>query len=100
MVTTKRSEPNEEDELPSPPTGRASIQDRIAAFAMLDAMTSKTQAEKSMRLRLIGFSNAESARMLQTTPAVVASNIYQEKKKAAKRATTPRKGNASEDATA
>lgn len=99
MPTTKRPEPSDEDEIPSPAKGGASIQDRIAAFAMLDGMNGKTQAEKTLRLRLIGFSNAEIAAMLQTTPAVVASNIYSEKKKGAKkgptRKSTPADGGAS-----
>jgi hypothetical protein len=85
MPTTKRPDQNDEDEIPSVPKGAATRQDRIAAFVMLDAMTNKTQAEKSVRLKLVGFNNSEIAAMLQTTPAVVASNIYQEKKKTAKR---------------
>ena len=91
MPTTKRPDQNDEDEIPSVPKGAATRQDRIAAFVMLDAMTNKTQAEKSVRLKLVGFSNVEIASMLQTTPAVVASNIYQEKKKVAKK-NGPRKG--------
>lgn len=86
MATTKRADPNDEDEIPLAPKGGASIQDRIAAFVMLDAMEGKTQAEKTMRLRLVGFNNSEIAAILLTTPAVVASNIYAEKKKAAKKA--------------
>jgi hypothetical protein len=97
MPTTKRPEPSDEDEVPSVPKGAATRQDRIAAFVMLDAMTNRTQAEKSVRLKLVGFSNSEIASMLQTTPAVVASNIYQEKKKTAKKNGT-RKGAAPEEA--
>jgi DNA-directed RNA polymerase specialized sigma24 family protein len=93
MPTTKRPEQGE-DEAQSAVKGGTSIQDRIAAFAMLDGMDGKTQAEKSMRLRLVGFSNAEIAEMLQTTPAVVATNLYLERKKLAKKA-EPRKGAAS-----
>jgi len=37
-------------------TGAASIQDRIAAFEMLDRMTDATQAQKCMRLALVGLS--------------------------------------------
>ena len=85
MPTTKRPDPDDEDEIPSASRGGASVHDKIAAFVMLDGMTGKTQAEKSVRLKLVGFSNSEIASMLQTTPAVVASNIYQEKKKAAKK---------------
>ncbi len=83
-MASRRPEPSDDDELPAPPAGRASIQDRVAAFVMLDGMKDKTQAEKSMRLRLIGFSNPDIAAMLQTTPAVIASNIYAEKKAAKK----------------
>lgn len=92
MPTPKRPDPNDEDEIPSLPKGNAVIRDRIAAFVMLDGMTSKTQAEKSMRLKLAGFSNGEIAWMLQTTAAVVASNIYTEKKRA------PKKGQARKSA--
>jgi D-alanyl-D-alanine carboxypeptidase len=76
--------------------GGASIQDRIAVFVMLDGMEGKTQAETTMRLRLVGFSNSEIASMLQTTGAVVSSNIWAKKKKAAKKALT-RKGAAAEE---
>jgi DNA-binding CsgD family transcriptional regulator len=85
MPTTRRPEPNDEDEIPPAPKGGASIQDRIAAFVMLDGMVGKTQAERSVRLKLVGFSNGEIARMLQITPAAVATNIYTEKKKTAKK---------------
>lgn len=60
---------------------RATIGDRIAAFTMLDAMREATQAQKCLRLTLVGFTNAEIATMLQTSPAVVAQNLYQERKK-------------------
>jgi hypothetical protein len=73
----------EEDELPALPSGRATIQDRIAAFAMLDEMSEKTQGEKIMRLRIVGFTNLEIAAMLQTTPAAVASSVYAERKRVA-----------------
>ena len=99
MATSRRPESTDEDEIPSTPKGSASIQDRIAAFAMLDGMVGKTQAEKCMRLRLVGFGNGEIALMLQTTPAVVASNIYAERKKAAKKPAA-RKGAAVEGAAA
>jgi DNA-directed RNA polymerase specialized sigma24 family protein len=99
MGTTKRPESGDEDEIPLAPKGVASRQDRIAAFVMLDGINSKTQAEKSMRLKLAGFSNSEIAEMLQTTPAVVASNLYVERRKAAKKA-VPRKGTSPADESA
>jgi hypothetical protein len=80
------------DELESAAIGKsgASIGDRIAAFVMIDAMRDATQAEKSLRLKLIGFGNAEIATMLQTSPAVVASNIYAERQRLLRKV-TPRK---------
>jgi hypothetical protein len=88
MATNRRpAQAEDEDEIPQPqPRGKATIQDMIAAFTMLDGMAGKTQAEKSTRLKLIGFSNREIATMLETTAAVVATNLYSEKKKAAKKA--------------
>jgi hypothetical protein len=56
--------------------------DRIAAFTMLDRMESASQAQKCVRLSQVGFTNPEIAEMLQTTPGVVASNLYAERKKA------------------
>jgi hypothetical protein len=68
----------------APPRGSATIRDRIAAFEMLDGMPKEaTQAQKTLRLSLIGFSNPEIASMLQTSTAVVATNLYAERKKAA-----------------
>jgi DNA-binding CsgD family transcriptional regulator len=63
------------------PPGGASLSDRIAAFAMLDGMATASQAQKCLRLALIGFTNAEIAEMLQTTPAVVGQSLYTERKK-------------------
>lgn len=70
---------------PAAPRGPATIGDRIAAFQMLDQMAGATQAQKTMRLSLIGFSNAEIAAMLDTTTAVVSQNLYSERKKARRR---------------
>lgn len=98
MASTKRPESNEDEDIPSAPKGGASIQDRIAAFVMLDGMEGKTQAEKTMRLRLVGFSNGDIAAMLRITPAVVATNIYSEKKKATKKPAIKRTATPTEDA--
>jgi hypothetical protein len=77
---------NDPDEEVAPARkGPATIHDRIAAFAMLDAMKDATQAQKSLRLSLVGFTNGEIAQMLQTTPAVVAQNLYNERRKAGKK---------------
>jgi DNA-directed RNA polymerase specialized sigma24 family protein len=59
----------------------ATISDRIAAFAMVDQMKDATQAQKCMRLSLVGFSASEIAGMLQTTVPTVHQNLYAERKK-------------------
>ena len=65
----------------SRPPGRSTIGDRIAAFAMLDGMTQASQAQKILRLALIGFTNPEIAEMLQASPATVRQGLYSERKK-------------------
>lgn len=69
------------------PTGNATIQDRIAAFAMLDRMGDATQAARIYRLSLVGFKRGEIAAMLQTTPQVVSQSIYAEKTRGKKKPT-------------
>lgn len=59
----------------------ATISDRIAAFSMLDEMKDATQAQKCMRLSLVGFTAPEIAEMLQTSVATVHQNLYSERKK-------------------
>ncbi len=86
MASDNRGE-QREDEVPSlARVDAARMQARIAAFAMLDGMKDATQAQKTLRLSLIGFGNAEIAMMLQTTTAVIAQNLYAQRKAAAKRA--------------
>src|SRR5438128_12696586 len=96
MATNKRADRNDEEGIPLPPKGVSTIQDRIAAFVMLDTMKDRTQAEKSLRLSLVGFANGEIASMLQTSPAVVANNLYTERKKAGKKSGA-RKGTVPEE---
>lgn len=62
-------------------TGRSTISDRIAAFMMLDAMGPATQAQRAVRLSLVGFTNAEIAEMLQTTTPTVAQSLYLDRKR-------------------
>jgi DNA-directed RNA polymerase specialized sigma24 family protein len=68
-------------EAPEYPVVGATISDRVAAFAMLDQMKDATQAQKCMRLSLVGFSAVEIATMLQTTVPTVRQNLYSERKK-------------------
>jgi len=84
MATTRDNTPRE-DEAPGFAPTRSSLQDRIAAFAMLDAMLDATLAQKTVRLSIIGFTAGEIATMLQTTPATVYQYVYEAKKRAGAR---------------
>lgn len=71
-----------DDVVAQAPSTRATIQDRIAAFAMLDAMgESATLAQKITRLSLVGFAPSEIASMMQTTPATVYQYLYVSRRK-------------------
>ncbi len=95
-----RNRPETEDKAaPSLPKGETMIRDRIAAFAMLDGMKDATQAQKCLRLSLVGFTNVDIAAMLQTSPAVVATNLYTERKKVAKKP-APRQAGSTEEGAA
>lgn len=87
MATTKTPEPRDDEEAAQLPRGKATIAERIAAFAMLDGMADATQADKTLRLSLVGFGASEIAAMLQTTAAVVYQNLYEARKKAGNRKT-------------
>jgi len=63
----------------------ATIQDRIAAFEMLDRMQDATQAQKTYRLSLVGFKRADIAAMLNISVASVSQNIYTERNKGKKK---------------
>lgn len=76
---------SETDEVVSAAIGPSSIQDRIAAFGMIDRMVDATQAQKCLRLSLVGFGRHEIAAMLQTTPAIVSQNLYAERAKLKKK---------------
>ncbi len=72
---------------------RGTISDRIAAFVMLDEMKEASQAQKCMRLSLVGFNAMEIAQMLQTSVPTVHQNLYSERKKlrSSEKAKTPAK---------
>jgi DNA-directed RNA polymerase specialized sigma24 family protein len=78
-----------------PPITRArwSVQERIAAFAMLDAMGDASLAQKTLRLSIIGFPAKEIAEMLQTTPATVYQYVYQAKNRPRARPGKPKPTN-------
>jgi hypothetical protein len=79
-MATKNTEPRE-DEIASVTPTKSTMQDRIAAFSMLDAMGDATLAQRVVRLSLIGFPPGEIATMLQTTPATVYQYVYEAKKR-------------------
>ena len=66
---------------PRPAVSAATIQDRLAAFDMLDRMTEASQAQKCLRLELAGFSRTDIASMLMISPQSVRQGIYTERLK-------------------
>ena len=89
MAPTEKAPKDGDRDSLSPQRGGATIQDRIAAFAMLDGMKDATQAQKTLRLSQVGFSNNEIASMLQTSAAVVSQNLYAERRKAEGKNSSP-----------
>lgn len=83
-MATKDKE-TRDDEIPSAIATKSTVQDRIAAFAMLDAMGDATLAQKVVRLSVIGFSPSDIAIMLQTTPATVYQYVYEAKRRAGRK---------------
>jgi hypothetical protein len=81
-MATKNTVSGDDEVLSAAPT-KPTVQDRIAAFVMLDAMGDATLAQKTVRLSIIGFTAGEIATMLQTTPATVYQYVYEAKKRAA-----------------
>jgi DNA-directed RNA polymerase specialized sigma24 family protein len=81
-MATKNNEPRE-DEIHSLAPTRSTLHDRVAAFAMLDAMGDATLALRVVRLSVIGFPPGEIATMLQTTSATVYQYVYEAKKRSA-----------------
>jgi hypothetical protein len=85
MRRLKMADGRAEDPEFQAPTGPVTIRDRIAAFEMLDRMADATQAQKCLRLALVGFNRNEIAAMLMTTPAVVSQSLYAERQKTKRR---------------
>lgn len=54
--------------------------ERLLVLLLLHSMKGAPQREKVTQLNIAGFSNYEIAEFLNTTPAVVASLLYQSKK--------------------
>jgi hypothetical protein len=89
--TSSKAEPRDDETLVVERRAEsATIADRIAALTMLDGMKEATQAQKTLRLWIVGFTNAEIAVMLQTSTAVVSTNLYNERKKAMKKPAAPK----------
>jgi hypothetical protein len=80
-----RNTTSADDEVPSLAPTKSTMQDRIAAFAMLDGMGDATLSQRVIRLSLIGFAPGDIATMLQTTPQTVYQYVYEAKKKTAAR---------------
>jgi DNA-binding NarL/FixJ family response regulator len=54
--------------------------ERLLVLTLLYTMKDASQREKVNQLNIAGFSNIEIAEFLQTSPATVATFIYQSKK--------------------
>ncbi len=54
--------------------------ERLLVLNLLQSMRGASQKEKVQQLNIAGFSNIEIAEFLQTTPAAVATLLYQSKK--------------------
>lgn len=55
----------------------ASRVERLLAFLLLEQMEREPQTRKVQVLNFAGFTNAEIAALLQTTPAVIAQRLYE-----------------------
>lgn len=72
------------------PTDRS---ERILTLMLLQSMKGQTQREKAVQLSLAGFSNIEIANLLDTTPQVVSSLLYEARKsKSSKKGQAQRRG--------
>ena len=54
--------------------------ERLLALILIEALKNSSQKEKVWKLNQAGFSNIEIAELLDTKPAVIATNIYEYKK--------------------
>ena len=54
--------------------------ERLLVLLLLQSMKGTSQGEKVIQLNIAGFSNFEIAEFLDTSPAVVATLLYQSKK--------------------
>jgi len=59
--------------------------ERLLALLLLQEAKGSSQREKTRLLSLAGFSNVEIADLLETTPAVVATNLYEARKTSGKK---------------
>lgn len=54
--------------------------ERLLALLLVQSMKGAAQREKVSQLNIAGFSNVEIAELLQTSPGVVSTLLYQSKK--------------------
>ena len=54
--------------------------ERLQALLLLESMKSASQKEKACKLNIAGFSNVEIAELLQTSPAVIATLMYESRR--------------------
>lgn len=60
--------------------------EKLLAMLLIQNLKGATQADKALHLSIAGFTNVEIGDLLQTNPAVIAQNLYAERKKKKKKA--------------
>lgn len=68
--------------------------ERLLALILLETMRDSTRGEKAVRLRTAGFTNAQIAQLLETSPQVVRQLLYLARSTRVPRNLTKRKGQA------
>ena len=58
--------------------------EKLVALLVIQNMKGATQADKALQLSIAGFTNVEIGDLLQTNPAVIAQNLYAQRKKSKK----------------
>jgi DNA-directed RNA polymerase specialized sigma24 family protein len=77
--------PNQKNEETSLAPSEKTSLDRICKLLAILATKGETQREQIVALSRVGFSNAELAQLLGTTPGVVGQTLYESRKPAKKR---------------
>ena len=64
--------------------------ERLLALLLVHEMKGTSQREKAQQLSVAGFTNTEIADLLQTSAAVIATNLYSARKKSTRKRAKPK----------